>query len=272
ALNSVNVSAGVVTERLRGLHVSGIFRAVELLDEHPSDLGTFLTVDPKGKQLPAYLKALARKLAQERAAVMEEVHTLCESIEHIKAVVSMQQEHARSAGMEEPLPVSELLDDALRLHAMSFERLGIQLRREYVPGPVVWADRHKLLQILLNLLNNARHALMESGRPDKQLILRVGPGEGGRLRIEVADNGVGIAPENLPRLFTQGFTTKKGGHGFGLHISALAAEEMRGSLACVSAGPGQGATFTVELPAGGAPSKPLRTREVFESGGVPGAA
>ncbi len=274
ALNSVNVSAGVVTERLRGLHVPGIFRAVELLDEHKSDLGTFLTSDPKGRQVPDYLKALSRTLAEEREAVLEEMHTLCESVEHIKAVVSMQQQHARTTGMEERLPVSALLDDALRLHALSFERMGIQVRREYTPGPEVWADRHKLLQILLNLLNNARHALMDSGQPDKQLTLRVGPGEGGRLRIEVADNGVGIAPETLPRLFTQGFTTKKDGHGFGLHISALAAEEMRGSLACASAGRGQGATFTLELPAGGAPpeAEPVRPREVFERGGAPGVA
>ncbi len=251
ALNSVNVSASVVTERLRGLHVSGIFRTVELLDEHKSDLGTFLTRDPKGRQVPDYLKALSRTLAKERDAVLEEVHTLCKSVEHIKAVVSMQQQHARSTDMEERLSVSELLDDALRLHAVSFERMGIQLRREYAPGLVVWADRHKLLQILLNLLNNARHALMESDRPDKQLILRVEQEEGGTVRIEVADNGVGVAPDVLPRLFTQGFTTKKNGHGFGLHISAVAAEEMRGSLSCASAGRGQGATFTLELPAGG---------------------
>jgi PAS domain S-box-containing protein len=274
ALNSVNVSVGVVTERLRGLHVSGIFRAVELLDEHKSDLGTFLTADPKGQQVPAYLKALSRTLAKERQEVLEEVQTLSESVDHIKAVVSMQQQHARATGMEERLPVAALLDDALRLHAMSFERLGIQLRREYAPGPVVWADRHKLLQILLNLLNNARHALMESGRADKQLTLRVGPGERGRLRIEVADNGVGIAPEILPRLFTQGFTTKKDGHGFGLHISAVAAEEMRGSLTCASAGRGQGATFTLELPAGGPAleAEPVRRREGFESSGAAGSA
>jgi two-component system, LuxR family, sensor kinase FixL len=71
---------------------------------------------------------------------------------------------------------------------------------------------------------------------------------GARLRITVADNGVGVAPESFSRLFTQGFTTKKEGHGFGLHSSALAAEEMGGTLTCVSEGPGRGAAFTLELP------------------------
>jgi two-component system, LuxR family, sensor kinase FixL len=69
--------------------------------------------------------------------------------------------------------------------------------------------------------------------------------------VEVADNGVGIAPENMPRMFPQGFTTKKTGHGFGLHISALAATEMKGRLTCASSGAGQGATFTLELPMAG---------------------
>ncbi|WNG48033.1 PAS domain-containing protein [Archangium minus] len=248
ALNSVNVSAGVVTERLHGLRVPAMSRAAELLEEHAADLGSFVTTDPRGRQFPVYLKALARRLVEERDAVLEEMRTLCQNLDHIKAVVSMQQAHASSSGMVELLPIPELLDDALRLHALSFETVGIQVRREYAQVPPLWVDRHKLLQILLNLVSNARHALLETGREDKQLTLRVGPGTGGRLRIEVEDNGVGVTPENLPRLFTQGFTTKRDGHGFGLHISALAAEEMRGSLFCTSAGQNRGATFTLELP------------------------
>jgi len=252
ALNSVNVSAAVVTERLHGLHVTSMSRAAELLDEHTENLGRFFTADPRGQQFPAYLKVLASQLSKEREAVLSEMDTLRQSVEHIKAVVSMQQRHARSTDVAELLPVPELLDDALRLHALSLERAGIQVRREYAQVQPVWVDRHKLLQILVNLLGNARHALVESGREDKLLTLRV-VRVGERLRIEVVDNGVGIAPENLERLFTQGFTTKKDGHGFGLHISALAAEEMQGSISCASAGLGEGATFTLELPTVQAP-------------------
>ncbi len=267
ALNSMNVSAGVVTERLHGMHVSGMRRAVALLDEHEADLGSFLTSDSRGRQFPAYLKALSRRLTEERDSMLDEMRTLRQSMDHIKAVVSMQQQHARSSQMVELLPVPELLDDALRLHAISFERAGIQVLREYIPVPPLWVDRHKLLQILLNLLSNARHSLLECGRPDKQLILRVGPGAEGRLRIEVSDNGGGIAPENLSRLFTQGFTTKPDGHGFGLHISALAAEEMRGKLSCSSEGKGQGATFSLDLPTAdqSPPVESLRARPGFDT-------
>jgi PAS domain S-box-containing protein len=249
-LNSVNVSTELVAERLRNLRVSSLAKATELLCEHATDPGPFLTEDPKGRQLPAYLKALSEQFTQERDGLLSEIRTLGECVEHIKAIVSMQQEHARSGGVLEQVPVPQLIDDALRLHAVSFERLGIRVRTEYAEVPPVLVDRHKLLLILLNLLSNARHALLDSGRTDKQLTLRVVRAAEERLHIEVKDNGVGVAPEHLARLFTQGFTTKKGGHGFGLHSSALAALELKGSLTCTSAGPGEGATFTIELPRG----------------------
>ncbi len=82
---------------------------------------------------------------------------------------------------------------------------------------------------------------------DKKMTVRVCNGDGG-VKISVIDNGVGIPPENLERIFNHGFTTRQGGHGFGLHSGALAAEEMGGSLSVQSDGPGQGAAFTLELP------------------------
>jgi PAS domain S-box-containing protein len=247
-LNSVNVSAGLLMERLGSLRVPGVARASALLREHAHDLATFFTRDPRGQQLPVYLEKLAQQLAAEQEALLAESRTLHQSVEHIKAVVGMQQSHARVGGVVEQVSVPQLLDDAMRLNTVSFERVGIQVRTEYTPVPPIQVDRHKLLQILINLLSNARHALLDSGQPDKHIFLRVGRSLEGQLRIEVADNGVGILPRNMPRIFTQGFTTKKDGHGFGLHISALAAEEMGGSLTCASAGPGQGATFTIEIP------------------------
>ncbi|HYO58221.1 ATP-binding protein [Archangium sp.] len=247
-LNSVNVSANLVAERLHGLRVSGLEKAVHLLREHEADPGTFLTADPRGRQLPAYLQALTTQLAQERESVLAEVRALCDGVEHIRTVVGMQQQYARFSGVVEQVSLPELIDGALRLQAASLGRLGIEVRREYADVPPVWVDRHKLLQILLNLLSNARHAMQESGRADKRLIIRMEQGEAGRLCISVTDNGVGIAPEHLSHLFTYGFTTKKDGHGFGLHTSALAAEELGGSLSCASAGRGQGATFILELP------------------------
>jgi two-component system, LuxR family, sensor kinase FixL len=247
-LNSVNVSATLLSERLYTSRLQGLLRATELMKQHTPDLGDFLTRDERGRLLPEYLLSVSRQLAEEHASMKVELQSLTKNVDHIRSVVDMQQEHARFVGVVEELSLPELLDDALRLHATSFERLGIQVRREYAPVPPLRVDRHKLLQILVNLLSNARHALLEGPGPDKQLTLRISPQPQERLRIDVTDNGVGIAPDHLPRIFTLGFTTKKNGHGFGLHASALAAREMEGSLACTSPGPGQGATFTIDLP------------------------
>ncbi len=248
-LNSVNISASVVTDKLRQSRLNNLLKAANLLRKHAPDFTSFLTQDPQGRKLPGYLIALSDELQEEREAVLQEMHSLGESVDHIKTIVSMQQKHARTAGAVEELSVPQLIDEALRLHAVSLERQGIRIERLYEKVPPIVVDRHKLLQILINLLSNAKHALVASETQAKRLLIRVRlTPEGERMLIEVEDNGMGIAPENLPRMFTQGFTTKKEGHGFGLHISALSATEMKGRLSCSSSGPGQGATFALELP------------------------
>ena len=113
--------------------------------------------------------------------------------------------------------------------------------------PNVSTDKHKVMEILINLVRNAKYACDDSGRPEKRITLRT-RSDGQRFTIAVIDNGVGIPAENLTRIFNHGFTTRKDGHGFGLHSGALAAKELGGSLRVQSAGPGQGATFTLELP------------------------
>jgi signal transduction histidine kinase len=105
-----------------------------------------------------------------------------------------------------------------------------------------------MLQILVNLLRNAKYACDESGSPGKQVTVWIKEVGSDRVRVEIADNGVGIPPENLTRIFSHGFTTRKHGHGFGLHSSALAAKDMGGTLTVQSEGVGKGATFILELP------------------------
>jgi signal transduction histidine kinase len=160
----------------------------------------------------------------------------------------MQQSYARVSGVVEILPPAQLVEDALRMNEASLARQGIQVLREFGEVPNLSIDKHKALQILVNLIRNARHALVNSSAPEKRLTLRLEPAGETRVRIVVRDNGVGIAPENHTKIFQHGFTTKKDGHGFGLHSGALAAKEMGGSLLVSSAGLGHGAEFTLELP------------------------
>ena len=246
-LNSVNVASSCVADILRNSKAANLSKIVALLREHEADLGHFITNDPKGKQLPGYLAQLAGHLAGEQTDALDKLDRLQKNIEHIREIVAMQQNYAKTSGVLESLPVVDLVEDAVRMNAGSMERHNIKMLREYSETPPVMVEKHKVLQILINLISNAKHACKDSGKPDKQIILRVMNGNE-RIKISVIDNGVGIPAENMTRIFNYGFTTRKDGHGFGLHNGALAAKEMGGSLAAFSEGPERGAAFTLELP------------------------
>ena len=246
-LNSVNVSAQTLAARLRGSSIGSLTRAAALLREHQGD-AAFLAGDPRGSNLPSLIVAIAGALAREHRELQDETRHLSTKTDHLTSLISLQQLHAKSGGVIEAVSVGELIDDALRLHADSFSRSGIAIVREEHDGPALQLDRHNLLQILVNLLSNGRHALIASARPDKELRIRIAHG-GRRLRIAVSDNGVGISDEAKELLFRQGFTTKRDGHGFGLHMCALIANRMGGALTCHSDGPGTGATFELDVPA-----------------------
>ena len=134
----------------------------------------------------------------------------------------------------------------MRIHAGALTRLDVVIIREFADLPPIQADKHKLLQILVNVISNAKHAMAD--RPVKRLTLKVEASDGEGIRVSVRDTGYGIAAENMTRIFAHGFTTKSDGHGYGLHSSALAAKEMKGSLRVHSDGVGRGAVFTIELP------------------------
>jgi signal transduction histidine kinase len=244
-LTSLNVSVGLVGEKIRGSKVSTLSRSVELVAAQPGGMPAFLATD-KGKLFPKFLATMAEHLSEENAQLIGELESVARNVEHIKTIVAMQQTHARGVAFREELVLSELIDDALRMGAVSFERHQIEVVKEYGDVPQLVTDKHKLLQILLNLISNARHAIKDS-ETGGRLIVRLGRKQD-RIVIQIADTGVGIPPENLSAIFQHGFTTKKEGHGFGLHSAANAARELGGSLVAASPGPGQGATFTVEIP------------------------
>jgi PAS domain S-box-containing protein len=247
-LNSVNVSAGLVVEKLRRSKVPNLGKAAALLTERNGDLGNFLTNDPNGQKVPGYLTKLSQFLVEENAELLTEVDLLARNIEHIKEVVAVQQSYAKVSGVFEDLPADQLVEDSIAMNIGAFERHGIVLDRRFSPSPPVRVDRHRVLQILINLLRNAKYALDDVQRIDKRITITIAPVDDRILRVAVADNGIGISPENLDRIFGHGFTTRKNGHGFGLHSGALAAKEMGGSLSVQSLGLRRGATFTLELP------------------------
>ena len=248
-LNSVNVSAALVADHLAAFKIENIARAAGLMSEHAADLADYLAHDPKGRQLPDYLAQLALHLSSERTLLMKEMDFVRAKIDHIKEIVATQQNYGKVCGLTEQVNPRDLLEDALRFHASELEQHKVEVKREYDLGlPEIVVDKHKALQILLNLVSNAKLACVESGSKPKQVTLRATQGAG-CVRVTMMDNGVGIPAAHLNKIFNHGFTTrKKTGHGFGLHSCALAAREMGGSLVARSDGPGTGATFTLELP------------------------
>ena|GEM_PF-1185698 len=247
-LNSVNVLASSIAAHVQKSKLPGVARLAALLAQHQPDVGRFLAEDENGKHVPGHLERLGAHLLEEQTRLQEKTKLLTESIQHIKEIVAMQQNYAKVAGIWETLPITEIVEDALRMCNDALMRHKIEVVRDYGGFlPPVAVDRHKVLQIMFNLLDNAKCACELNGNIAGRIIIRIRPHGQGRIRVQVIDNGIGIPKENLSRIFTQGFSTRKDGHGFGLHGSILAAQDMGGSLVAESEGTGAGAVFTLEL-------------------------
>jgi signal transduction histidine kinase len=246
-LNSVNVSANLVADSLKRSRAAGLGRVVALLQEHQGDLGRFVAHDERGKVLPVYLAELSRHLSADNRNALQELDALRGNIDHIKDIVTMQQRYAKLGGAAEPIDIEHLAEESLRINASAFERHAITVVRRFADVPQITVDKHKVLQILVNLLRNAKDACDGLSDRERRVTLTVERCATG-VRVAVADNGAGIAAEHMSRIFTHGFTTKKTGHGFGLHSGALAAREIGGVLRAESLGAGRGATFLLELP------------------------
>ncbi len=235
-LNSVNVSSALISDKVQNSKIGNLTKAAALIEQHQDHLPEFFGTDPKGRQLPGYLTKLAANLVHEQGEILQEAALLVKNVQHIREIVDMQQNYARVSGVAEMLDPCELMEDAVRINVGSLERHQIKLVRDYSEVPAISLERHKILQILVNLIRNSKYACDDSKREDKEIILRV-TRESDHVRLAVIDNGIGIPAENMSRIFGHGFTTKKEGHGFGLHSGALAAQEMGGTLAATSEGP-----------------------------------
>ena len=246
-LNSVNVSCSVVANKMNKSRVGSVAKTAQLLREHSGDAVAFFTEDPRGKQLPDFLAKLAERLSEEQSDVLRELQLLGKNIDHIREIISMQQNYAKLSTFTETVEVTDLVEDSLHMTNHALVRHDVKVIRDYETVPPITVEKHKAVQILVNLIRNAKQACDEAGSPDKKMTVRVSGGDG-QVRVAVIDNGIGIPAENLTRIFEHGFTTKQNGHGFGLHSGALAAQEMGGRLTVHSNGGGAGSTFTLELP------------------------
>jgi len=249
-LTSVAVAANMVESVVDQSSVTLVNRMAELINTHQEDLGTYLTEDPKGKRIPSSLEKLGIHLIEEQRTVLKEMKGLVRNIRHMKQIIASHQTMAKSAGQAEQISLVDVLSHAMELSFQPGDAKWMTIRRDYQEMPTVLVDQHQLLQVLVNLLRNAKQAMRQQAQASHELNLNVQYQGEDRTSVvmTIQDSGIGIAPEHLSKMFTRGFTTKKDGNGIGLHSSILAIQNMGGSIHVQSDGVGRGATFTLTFP------------------------
>lgn len=258
-LNSVNVSVSVIRKQLKSTPLDKLPQTVAMLKQHESDLATYLTQDEKGKLFPRFLEMLSGQWQTEHATLVSETNQLHDSVQHINDIINKQQSLSGQLGVHEIFDVADLIRSTFSFHETSFTKSNIQIHFD-LQDKLIWnGDRSKFTQIMLNLIVNAEESLVASDSQPLTLKISSHRFEDGHLEIKVQDNGCGIPDEIMPRLFSYGFTTKPTGHGFGLHASALAAQDMGGSLQAFSEGLGRGATFVLSVPPSASSTLPSNT-------------
>lgn len=249
-LTSVTVAANIVESVVDQSSVILVNRMAELIKAHDQDLGTYLTEDPKGKRIPPSLEKLGTHLIEEQRTILKEMKGLVRNIRHMKQIIASHQSMAKSAGQAEQISLANVLSHAMELSFQPGDEKWITIRPNYQQVPTVLVDQHQLLQILVNLLRNAKQSMLQQVQDshDLNLSVKYQDDDEASVVMTIQDSGIGIAPEDLSKMFTRGFTTKTDGNGIGLHSSILAIQNMGGSMHVQSEGVGRGATFTLTFP------------------------
>jgi len=244
-LNSLGVANDMARRNLRALRVERLEQAAHLIRSNRDGLAAFLRDDEQGRHLPDYLAALSAQMSTSMKAVQAELDTIEHLMDHLRDIVSAQQSLAHVGGLQEPTDLRELAESALTMQSTNLAE--VELVRQFGDLPLVTTDRHKLLQILVNLLRNAGDAVRASATRPGRIVVRI-TRDGCDAVVVVEDSGVGMSQDVLQKLWRFGFTTKQDGHGFGLHNSANAAHEIGATLTAHSDGPGHGSRFTLRVP------------------------
>jgi signal transduction histidine kinase len=245
-LNSSSVAVNRIAEGLRDLRAPLMLKAADLLEKE--GVGRSWDEEHPMRRLPAFLRALATHLEREREALSHEARFLRRSLEHIRTLVATQQRYAQTRASTQRTTLRDLVEIAIDLERGAMESADVKLECRIGDTSDLQVDRNRVIQILLNLLTNARHAVKAVPGRRGRIIITGGPNGPDRVQVVVSDNGVGMTADELRQAFEHGFTTRRTGHGFGLASCKRAAEEMSGSITARSEGKGRGAFFILEIP------------------------
>lgn len=246
-LTSVKVAVSHSSDLCAKFPFEKIERVADLIEEHAGDKD-FFAEGQRGSHVPNFLRELASSLYADQAKVQNELLDSRRHLDHISSIVAQQQEHAKAAKVIERVDLSEIISDGIAMSSSSLANHNIKVVRDFSDGMIVETDKHQVLQIVVNLIRNAKHACLDSPNFPRRIDIATSNTNRDSFSISISDNGIGIAPENIVKLFTYGFTTRERGKGFGLHSCANAARELGGCIEAQSDGLGKGATFVLTLP------------------------
>ena len=244
-LNSLGIANTAARRDLKTLRLDRLEQATTTIRNNRPTLASFLTEDERGQHLPDYLSAMSAQMSSNVKAVQAELDTTEQLLNHLRDIVSAQQLLARVGGLRELIDLKELAESALIVQASDLAQ--IKVVRQFEDLPPVMTDRHKLLQVLVNLISNAGDAVRETCLDTGRILVRIAC-EDDHALVVIEDSGIGMSSETLACLWQFGFTPKENGHGFGLHNSANAAHQIGATLTAHSDGPGRGSRFTIRLP------------------------
>lgn len=249
-LNSINVSTTMITERINAAPLNHLFKISDLIREHMDDFPEYVKSNPQGQLLPKALVELSDMVGPDFQYAKGEIDLVIQGVERIKQIIQAQQSYVSQVDVSQSTQPAQVMKDALAINQSGIDQRGIRIVKDIHPLPSVTIAKHKVLQILVNLISNAKCAL-EHTEGDRCITVSAQLHDKGKRHIltyQVSDNGCGIAPENLDRIFSHGYSTHVDGRGYGLHYSILTATELGGTLTAQSPGVGKGATFTLSLP------------------------
>jgi sensor domain CHASE-containing protein len=247
AMTPLGVTLAALQKRLREAPADDVALAL-------AELGKPTDAPGRHAELEEFLRLTARELARAVTHARDESDTVARQAETIQQVLAQQLRSSRAAPVIETVRLPDLVERSIEMVPLALRPL---LTVHVDPplqslGPVHLA-RTTLQQVFQNLIQNAAEAVRDARRAHGNLHVSGGveSGVGGNeLRIRFTDDGAGIAPEHLARIFERGFSTKPGesNSGIGLHWCANAMQALGGSLRAEDREPGQGASFLVVVP------------------------
>ncbi len=247
ALNSININTDTLRSQMKDLQIPVIKKITELFEINKDNLEKLITKDSVGKKIPDIINQFYEYLKEVQKLTIKDLKEIKKDIQHIQNIIANQQSHAKNILVMEVYSPIEIMDEAIRMNRRTMGRYNISITKKYSAVSDIKTDKHKLLQVLTNLVSNAKQSFEKQNRENRNITCFIRK-QNYILEFEVKDNGIGIYKENITKIFTHGFTTRKDGHGFGLHNSANNVKQLDGELLVRSDGIGKGASFIVKIP------------------------